>query len=142
MTKFLHIIGYIFLAMFVFWLVLFIRYQTQSKEIHNSVDKFIEAASHGNAEGLKAILNPEDSAPIFSLIKENYALFSPISGVKENGWPFNYSYKSGIGETTTYNGKVSFNDGDEDRGIIINLIKYDGKWLVSGFYILPAETKK
>lgn len=142
MTKFLHIIGYIFLAMFAFWLLLFIRYQTQSKEIHSTVDTFIKESSHGNIEALKTILYPDASVPLINIIKENTAMFSPIFGVKENGGLFNYSYKSGIGETTTYNGKVSFNDGDEDRGITINLIKYDGKWLVSGFYILPAETKK
>ncbi len=146
MKKFLKILGYIALVIIIFVAVflgvLYLRYTTQSSEIHSTIGAFIEGVKTGSSDSITPLLHPKFVAPLNDILVKDSRVFTHISDVTERHDYFNYSWKSGVGETTTYQGDVTFSTG-EVSDITIKLNKYNGKWVVYSIDISPkADSQK
>lgn len=130
--------GYIFLGLLgLFVLVfggLYIRYNSQSAEIHQVVENFVEEIQNENSSSLASYTYPDFTNQLTELLNKYSELFSQIDHVKEDSWYFDYSWYYGVGETTSYQGTVFFDDATS-ANIVIKLIKDKGVWKVYGLHV-------
>lgn len=145
MKTFLKVVGYGILILIVcagaFFGVMYSKYTSQSKDIHAAVNTFITASKNGDVETLEPIVYPAFAEQLGKLLSENQELFAHISGIVEKTGYFSYSMKSGVGETTEYQGDLLFDTGDVSD-VVIKLIKSEGKWMIYGLDIVPKSEAK
>ena len=140
--KVLRGIAYLVLGLLVIFSVLFgalyLRYATQSTQIHVTVGAFMEQTKSGTSETLKPYIHPEFASILDDLLKQHRDLFARIANVQEKKHYFSYSWKSSVGETTTYRGNVMYDTG-QFADITIDLVKYSGQWVVYGVDLKPKS---
>lgn len=131
MNKYI-VIGGILLIFVLIMGSLYLRKMSQQEQIIATVDTFILAGRSSDSSALKEIVHPSALAGTEKFVAENKVLFTAIREVVERKGPFNYSWKSGVGETTEFFGDAKFSDG-ATADLSVQVIKSEGKWLVYGF---------
>lgn len=145
MKRFFKIVGIVFLVILAFvvimFLSLYIRYTKESVAIHRSVDAFVSGIETGSSIGLDNYIHPNFKTLLEGLLVEHGELFKNISGVHEKSWYFSYTSSTNTGETTEYKGDAQLKTGGVDD-ITIDLVKYNGIWVVYGVHIDPKPDSK
>ena len=131
-----YILGGLVVLVAFFFGALYVRYTSQSSEIHRVAEGFISQLRTGTSEGIQPYIYPDQHfiEQVAAMQKAKKEAFSHITKVTEKGSYFNYSWKLGTGETTEYDGTFTIDTGDTAE-VSVDLIKHEGVWKVYHFLI-------